>query len=87
MTMRIISIRPVPKGAGKTVARFDLEIDGGLRIYGLILREHPEGTRTIAGPQCDGRRFATFLPEVANRITKLASHAYEGTYADSRTAG
>ncbi|MGH6774584.1 hypothetical protein [Brucella tritici] len=86
MTIRIVSIRPVPKGASKTIARFDLEVDGGLRIYGLVLREYPDGARSIAGPQCDGRRFATFLPDVASQITKLASQAYEGMYANSRTA-
>ncbi len=84
MTMRIVAIRPVPKGTGKTIARFDLEVEGGLRMYGLVLREHPDGVRAIAGPQCEGRRFATFLPEVATQITKLASEAYEGMYANSR---
>jgi hypothetical protein len=81
MNLKIISIRPVPKGSGKTIARFDLELDGSMRVYGLVLREYPDGVRTIAGPQSEGRRFATFIPEVAEKITKLASNAYEGTNA------
>jgi|GEM_PF-3263054 len=81
MNLKIISIRPVPKGSGKTIARFDLEVEGGLRMYGLVLREHPDGARSVAGPQFEGRRFATFIPEVAEKITKLASNAYEGTNA------
>lgn len=76
--MKILQIRPVPKGTGKTIARFDLEINGGLRMYGLILREQPDGWRAIAAPQLEGRRFATFLPEVAAQITELASAAYDG---------
>lgn len=68
----------MPKGTGKTIARFDLEINGGLRMYGLVLREQPDGWRAIAAPQSDGRRFATFLPEIAAQITELASAAYDG---------
>lgn len=84
--MKILQIRPVPKDTGKTIARFDLEINGGLRMYGLVLRELPDGYRTIAGPQLDGRRFATFLPEIAAQITTIASDAYnEGQYASYRS--
>jgi hypothetical protein len=71
MSMRIVAIRPVPKGAGKTIARFDLEVEGGLRMYGLVLREHSDGARAIAGPQFGGRRFATFLPDVAIRASLM----------------
>jgi hypothetical protein len=83
MTPRILSIRPT-YGGGKNIARFDVELNGTLRLYGIILREFPDGTRRIVGPQCDGRHFVTFLPEVASAMTTAASIALEGQYAANR---
>jgi hypothetical protein len=53
-------------------------------LYGLLLREFPDGGRRIVGPQVDGRHFATFLPEIASEITDAASTALEGRHADRR---
>lgn len=85
MTPRILSIRPAPSGAGgKNIARFDVELGGNIRLYGLILREFPDGARRIVGPQLDGRHFVTFLPDIASEITAAASTAFEGRNADQR---
>ena len=83
--MKILNIRPAPAGAGgRTLARFDVELGGNIRLYGLLLREFPDGTRRIAGPQSDGRHFVTFLPDIAAEITAAASTAFEGLHADNR---
>jgi hypothetical protein len=87
MTPRILAIRPAPAGAGgKNIARFDVEIGGNIRLYGLLLREFPDGTRRISGPQSDGRHFATFLPDIASAITSAASSAFEGQHAVHRNS-
>lgn len=83
MTPIILSIRPA-YGSGRNIARFDVEIGGSIRLYGLLLREFPDGARRIAGPQSDGRHFATFLPEIASEITAAASLALEGQHANRR---
>lgn len=86
MNIRILDIRPVPPGAGRTIARFDLEIDGCIRLYGLILRELPDGSKRIAGPQESGRRFATFLPDIAEKIIEAIA-IFEGPNAANRAVG
>ncbi|NGN44340.1 hypothetical protein G6N74_25030 [Mesorhizobium sp. CGMCC 1.15528] len=84
MSPKILSIRPVPSGAGRTIARFDVELGGNIRLYGLLLREFPDGTRRIVGPQSDGRHFVTFLPCIAAEITSAASRELEGQHAEYR---
>ena len=83
MTPTILSIRPT-YGGGHNIARFDVELGGCVRLYGLLLREFPDGTRRTVGPQSDGRHFATFLPKIASEITAAASIALEGQHADRR---
>lgn len=84
--MKILSIRPLPHGGGdRNLARFDVEVNGNIRLYGLLLHQFPDGTRRIAGPQSNGRHFVTFLPDIAAEITNAASIAYEGRDANDRT--
>ena len=81
--MKILSIRPLPHGGGeKNLARFDVEISEHLRLYGLLLRQWPDGTRRIAAPQANGRHMATFHSALAAEITDFASSAFEGLNAN-----
>lgn len=73
--MEILSIRPA--AGPKTLAYFDLEIGGHLRIYNLMLRSTPSGLRTVAPNAC-GRHAATFHPELAFQITEAAKSALDG---------
>ncbi|KQZ99567.1 hypothetical protein ASD64_14645 [Mesorhizobium sp. Root157] len=83
--MKILSIRPLPHGGGeKNLARFDVEVSEQLRLYGLLLRQWPDGTRRIAAPQANGRHMVTFHSVLAAEITDHASQAYEGHNADHR---
>lgn len=68
--MRILNIEPDP-GATGVAARFDIELNAYIRLYGLTLRHHPSGYRTVA-PNLRGRHSATFHPELAERITSVA---------------
>lgn len=84
--MRILSMRPLPHGGGdRNLARFDVEVIEHLRLYGLLLRQCPDGTRRIASPTANGRHMATFHPALAAEITEHASSAFEGRYANDRT--
>lgn len=83
--MKILSIRPLPHGGGdRNLARFDIEVSEHLRLYGLLLRQFPDGTRRIASPTANGRHMATFHPALAAEITDFASSAFEGRDANDR---
>ena len=77
--MRILSIRPEPPGFGnaKTIARFDVEVNEHLRIYNIGLRQIDDGTRRVCAPNAYGKHSATFSPELAKLLAKLASEAYK----------
>jgi hypothetical protein len=76
--------RPPSPGRARTVARFTVQV-GDIRLYGLLLREFPDGTRRTIAPNIGGQHCASFQPAIAERITKAASNALlGGQLADNR---
>jgi len=76
--MRILSIRPAPPGEGKTLARFDIELTPELRMYDLRLVQAADGRRLTYSQNAGGRRTATFVGDLADEISDLASKAFDG---------
>jgi hypothetical protein len=69
--MRILSIRPVRYGNGKTVARFDMELSPGVKCYDLKLVDGDNGWR-VFGPSIGGGAAVTFSIDIATQIAELA---------------
>lgn len=63
MTPHVLAIRPVPSGAGRTVARFDVQLDG-LRLFNIALKQTDGGHRVFA-PSAFGSAVATFTHETS----------------------
>jgi len=63
--MQILSIRP-EGGAGNTVARFDVQLDG-MRLYNIALKRGQAGYRVFA-PSAFGIAVVTFTPETASAL-------------------
>jgi hypothetical protein len=68
--MKILSIRPAPPG-GKTIARFDVELMPGVKLYDLKLIRGERGYR-VFGPSIGGGAAATFAPAIADKLVQLA---------------
>lgn len=79
--MKILSIRPL-QGPG-AVARFDVEINEHLRLFGLLLKHTANGLRSYSPHSC-GKHVASFHPILAQQITAAAIAALEAA-ADVRT--
>ena len=84
-TVAIQSIEPVERpvsipGAARTVAKFTVDLDG-VRLFGLLLRELPDGSRRTVAPNLAGCHSATFRRDVAEEITAAASKALGGQIA------
>lgn len=77
-----VSRPPSSAGAGRTVARFSVQL-GGIRVNGLLLREYPDGTRRTVSGNIGGHHAVTFRPEIAEKITKAASLALGGQLAEN----
>ncbi|RVD64092.1 hypothetical protein [Mesorhizobium sp. M7A.F.Ca.ET.027.03.2.1] len=73
--MHILEIRPAPPGDGRTLARFDLQLVDGVRLYNLKLTEKPDGRRRVFAPSAFGCAAATFNNEIADQIVRAASAA------------
>lgn len=59
--MKIISIRPAPP-SGSAVARFDVELHGGLRLHDIALKTAADGTfRAPRRARSGSPSFATSL--------------------------
>lgn len=87
--MRILSITPrTDPGGGRfhTLAMFDVEIEGAIRLYNLRLLRAPDGRHLIYAPNAHGKRCATFLPELAHQITAAAIAALGGRTAHDQRA-
>ncbi|MDX0426821.1 hypothetical protein [Sinorhizobium medicae] len=69
--------RPPSPGGARTLARFTVQL-GDVRLYGLLLREFPDGTRRTIAPNVGGQHCASFQPAIAEKITKAASKALAG---------
>lgn len=67
--MRVLDIRPQPNG-GKTLARFDVEVLPGVRLFDLKLIRGDRGYR-VFGPAIGGGAAATFAPEIADKLVEL----------------
>lgn len=78
--MHILEICPEPPG-GRTLARFDVQLNDDVRLYGLRLVKMSNGRRLSYAAEARGQRTATFAPELADTITKAASAAYEAEIA------
>lgn len=69
--MEILWIRPLPPGSGNTVARLNVALDCGVRLFGLrLVAKH--GKHLLYGPNASGAGVVTFTPELADKIAKLA---------------
>lgn len=73
--MRILSIRPAQAGSGKVVARFDAELDSGVRCYELKLAAGPNGWR-VYGPSLGSGAAVTFPPSIVDNLAALAREAF-----------
>ncbi|MDA5631101.1 MULTISPECIES: hypothetical protein [Agrobacterium] len=85
--LSIQSIEPVERpasfpGAARTIAKFTVELDG-VRLFGLLLRESPDGSRRIVAPNIAGRHSVTFRRDIAEQITVAASNALGGRIAET----
>ena len=81
--MKIMSIRPAPFGAGNTVARFDVELDNGVKLFRLQLLKTRNGIR-VYGPK-DEISHAYSLPiELADQLAILAQQSM-GAVANERS--
>lgn len=69
--MEILSFRPAPPGGDKTLARFDVQLDG-MRLYNLSLKRTGAGLRVFA-PSAFGCAAATFSHETAAALIALAT--------------
>lgn len=74
--------RPSQSGAARTIARFTVDLDG-VRLFGLLLRELPDGSRRTVAPNIAGCHSATFRRDVAEQITIAASNALGGRIAET----
>ncbi len=71
--MRILAIRPHSPG-GKTIARFDAELDHGIRAYDLKLVRAEAGLR-VYGPSLHGGAAITFPTVIVDRLSILCMEA------------
>jgi hypothetical protein len=65
---------PSTPGGARTIARFTVDVDG-IRIFGLLLREHADGTFRTVSPNLAGQHVMTFRRDIAEKITTAASAA------------
>lgn len=69
--MKILSIRPAPPGSGNVRARFDAELDNGVKLYDLKLVHGRNGWR-VHGPQHFGGHVVTLPIEIADQLASEA---------------
>lgn len=69
--MEIIEIWPV-SSAGSAIARFNIQMPGGIRLFNLKLARRPDGAFRVFAPSAFGSSAATFTPETATSIAQAA---------------
>lgn len=74
--------RPAPPSDARTIAKFTVDIEG-VRLFGLLLRELPDGSRRTIAPNIGGRHSMTFRRDLAEKITAAASNALGGQIAET----
>lgn len=72
--MKILHIRPAVPGGGKLIARFDIEMPDGIRLYDLKLVRGSTGPR-VYGPALHGGAAVTFPPSIVDVIARTAMEA------------
>jgi len=60
--MKVLTVQP-PSGGGRELARADVEVMPGLRMFGLKIVRTNTGSNRVYG------RSVSFSPEVANQIS------------------
>ena len=78
--MKILQIRPAVPGGGKLIARFDIEMPDGIRLYDLKLVRGSTGPR-VYGPALHGGAAVTFPPSIVDVIARTAMEALAHDYA------
>jgi hypothetical protein len=68
--IQILDIRP-DGGGGSTIARFDAELQSGVRLFNLKLSDSGRGPRVFA-PSAFGGAVATFSRETAAQLAAAA---------------
>jgi hypothetical protein len=68
--IEILDIRP-ELGGGSTIARFDAELQSGIRLFNLKLSDSGRGPRVFA-PSAFGGAVATFSRETAAQLAAAA---------------
>jgi hypothetical protein len=79
--MKIIDIWPIRDGSA-SLARFDLQLNEQVRLFGLHLRRNGDGQLRIFAPKSGGQHAASFRPEISEEITKAAFAAFEAKAYD-----
>jgi hypothetical protein len=69
--LKILSIRPAVPSGGKLIARFDLEMPNGVRLYDLKLVRGSTGPR-VYGPALHGGAAVTFPNNLVDEIAMEA---------------
>jgi len=83
MKPKILDIRPALGGAGSLRARFDAEVDGGVRLFNLALKQSDSGWRVFA-PSAFGSATATFTRDQAAQLAAAALTALGETHQHGR---
>jgi len=83
MKLTILAIRPAPNGAGRAIAFVDAQFDG-LRLFNLKIVDGPNGRR-IHAPSAYGSSVATFTPELAAELVRIATQALGDIAQHDRT--
>lgn len=73
--MKILSIRRLQAPGAE--ARFDVEINEHLRLFGLLLKRARNGALRTYAPNNCGKHVASFHPDLASKITAAAVAALE----------
>ncbi|GEM_PF-1675237 len=79
--MRILALRPGvddPRRRFRLRAIFDVQLDDDVRLFGLHLMQAPDGRHLTFAPSKHGQKVATFSPDMAQRLTELATKELEG---------
>ena len=70
----VLAIRPAPPGVGRTIAHFDVQLTGEVRMFNLKLVRGFCGYRVYA-PSAYGSSVATFSPDLSDQLISAAEAA------------
>jgi hypothetical protein len=69
--VKILSIRPAPPGSGNVRARFDAELDNGVKLFDLKLTQARNGWR-VYGPHHHGAAVLALPIDIADQLAREA---------------